>query len=237
MEYLSAYNNTLQTINMGNCTQLESVDVCRNELKHLDVPNAQMQWFQWKDNPMAFSCLTPQIYEALKQSGQISDEYEVGYSFKIMKDMVDENGILDLTYELDGNAYSSATEIVVANAREEAERGKFLLLNPEGYYLLTMTNPYYPQLRFQQYFRIADLTGIEGVMKDNMKIRIADGAVHVSGLPEMVELTLVHSNGMILDKAQASQGETVLLTKGSKGICILHLKNGTNEQKIKIRVN
>lgn len=237
LEYLSAYNNALQIINMGNCTQLESVNVRKNELKHLDVPNAQMQWFQWDNNPMAFSCLTPQIYEALKQSGQISDEYEVGYSFKIMKDMVDENGILDLTYELDGNAYSSATEIVVANAREEAERGKFLLPNPEGYYLLTMTNPYYPQLRFQQYFRIADLTGIEGVMKDNMKIQIADGAVHVSGLPEMVELTLVHSNGMILDKAQASQGETVLLTKGFKGICILHLKDGTNEQKIKIRVN
>ena len=237
LKYLSADNNTLQTINVGNCTQLESVDVRKNELKHLDVPNAQMQWFQWDNNPMAFSCLTPQIYETLKQSGQISDEYEVGYSFKIMKDMVDENGILDLTYELDGNAYSSATEIVVANAREEAERGKFLLPNPEGYYLLTMTNPYYPQLCFQQYFRIADLTGIEGVMKDNMKIQIADGAVHVSGLPEMVELTLVHSNGMILDKAQASQGETVLLTKGSKGICILHLKNGTNEQKIKIRVN
>ena len=237
LEYLSAYNNALQIINMGNCTQLESVNVRKNELKHLDVPNAQMQWFQWDNNPMAFSCLTPQIYEALKQSGQISDEYEVGYSFKIMKDMVDENGILDLTYELDGNAYSSATEIVVANAREEAERGKFLLPNPEGYYLLTMTNPYYPQLRFQQYFRIADLTGIEGVMKDNMKIQIADGAVHVSGLPEMVELTLVHSNGMILDKAQASQGETVLQTKGFKGICILHLKDGTNEQKIKIRVN
>ena len=237
LKYLSARNNILQTINMGNCTQLESVDIRKNELKHLDVPNAQMQWFQWENNPMAFSCLTPQIYEALKQSGQISDEYEVGYSFKIMKDMVDENGILDLTYELDGNAYSSATEIVVANAREEAERGKFILPDPEGYYSLTMTNPYYPQLRFLQYFRIADLTGIEGVMKDNMKIRIADGAVHVSGLPEMVELTLVHSNGMILDKAQASQGETVLLTKGSKGICILHLKNGTNEQKIKIRVN
>lgn len=237
LERLYVNNNVLQTINIGNCTQLTSLDVSRNELKHLDVPNDQMQWFQWNDNPMAFSCLTPQIYESLKQAGQISDEYEVGYSFKIMKDMVDENGILDLTYELDGNAYSSATEIVVANAREEAERGKFLLPNPEGYYLLTMTNPYYPQLCFQKYFRIADLTGIEGVMKDNMKIRIADGAVHVSGLPEMVELTLVHSNGMILDKAQASQGETVLLTKGSKGICILHLKNGTNEQKIKIRVN
>ena len=236
LERLYVNNNVLQTVNMGNCTQLESVDVGRNELKHLDVPNDQMQWFRWEDNPMAFSCLTPQIYESLKQAGQISDEYQVGYSFKIMKDMVDENGILDLTYELDRNAYSSATEIVVANAREEAERGKFLLPNPEGYYLLTMTNPYYPQLRFQMYFRIADLTGIEGVMKENLKISVAGNSVSVGGLKEGTALTLISANGMVLDKKSATSGEAVLNGNGYKGVCVLRIANGGATQEVKIRL-
>lgn len=236
LERLYVNNNVLQTVNMGNCTQLESVNVGRNELKHLDVPNDQMQWFRWEDNPMAFSCLTPQIYESLKQAGQISDEYRVGYSFKIMKDMVDENGILDLTYELDGNAYSSATEIVVANAREEAERGKFLLPNPEGYYLLTMTNPYYPQLRFQMYFRIADLTGIEGVMKENLKISVAGNSVSVGGLKEGTALTLISANGMVLDKKSATSGEAVLNGNGYKGVCVLRIANGGATQEVKIRL-
>ncbi len=236
LEYLYASNNVLQNINMGNCTQLEEVDVSQNELKSLDVPNAQMRWFCWVDNPMAFSCLTPQIYESLKQAGQISDEYEVGYSFKIMKDMVDENGILDLTYELDGNAYSSATEIVVANAREEAERGKFLLPNPEGYYLLTMTNPYYPQLCFQMYFRIADLTGIEGVMKENLKISVAGNSVSVGGLKEGTALTLISANGMVLDKKSATSGEAVLNGNGYKGVCVLRIANGGATQEVKIRL-
>lgn len=236
LEYLYASNNVLQNINMGNCTQLEEVDVSQNELKSLDVPNAQMRWFCWVDNPMAFSCLTPQIYESLKQAGQISDEYQVGYSFKIMKDMVDENGILDLTYELDGNAYSSATEIVVANAREEAERGKFLLPNPEGYYLLTMTNPYYPQLCFQMYFRIADLTGIEGVMKENLKISVAGNSVSVGGLKEGTALTLISANGMVLDKKSATSGEAVLNGNGYKGVCVLRIANGGATQEVKIRL-
>ena len=236
LKFLNADNNILQTINMGNCTQLESVDIRKNELKHLDVPNAQMQWFQWENNPMAFSCLTPQIYEALKQSGQISDEYRVGYSFKIMKDMMDENGILDLTYELDGNAYSSATEIVVENAREEAERGKFILPDPEGYYSLTMTNPYYPQLRFLQYFRIADLTGIEGVMKENLKISVAGNSVSVGGLKEGTALTLISANGMVLDNKSVTSGEAVLNGNGYKGVCVLRIANGGATQDVKIRL-
>ena len=124
----------------------------------------------------------------------------------------------------------------MANAREEAERGKFLLPNPEGYYLLTMTNPYYPQLRFQMYFRIADLTGIEGVMKENLKISVAGNSVSVGGLKEGTALTLISANGMVLDKKSATSGEAVLNGNGYKGVCVLRIANGGATQEVKIRL-
>ncbi len=231
---LSLGGNALQELDLSGCPSLENLDVYQNELKHLDVLSTQLRWFNWSDNPMAYSCLTPQIYENLKKSEQFSDEYQTNYTFKVLKDMIDENGFLDLTYELGKNAYSSATEIVFSGPNEEIESGKFSLSEREYSYRMEFTNPNYSQLFFESYFNIADLTGIDDLMKNNLKIRVSDNSVFASGLKDNTEIALVTSTGIVLDKAEYSCGEIMLNTNGYKGVCILQISNGISNINVKI---
>lgn len=231
---LSLDRNTLQELDLSGCPSLESLNIYQNELKHLDVPSTQLRWFDWSGNPMAFSCLTPQIYENLKESTQFSDEYPSCYTFKVLKDMIDEDGILDLTYELGKNTYSSATEIVLSGPNEKIESGKFSLSEREYSYRMTLTNPNYPQLSFESYFNIADLTGIDELMKNNLKIRVADNSVFVSGLKDNTEVALVASTGTVLDKTEYSCDEIMLNTNGYRGVCVLQISNGVSNINMKI---
>ena len=258
LESLSAYENNLQTLVLGDkpqltnlyvpenalkeldlsgCPSLESLYVDMNELKHLDVPSAQLRWFSWRHNPMAFSCLTPQLYEDLKKSDQFSDEYRTCYTFSVLKDMIDENGVLDLTYELSKNTQSSATEIVLSGPNEEIESGKFSLSEREYPYRMTFTNPNYPQLFFESYFKIADLTGIDELMENNLKIRVAGSSVFVSDLKDNTEVALVTSAGMVLDKAKYSCDGITLNTNNYKGVCILQISNEVSNVDVKLIIN
>ena len=233
---LNCDNNQLQSLLIENCSKLQSLYVNDNELKQLYVTSDSLQRFNWQDNPLAFSCLTPQIYEKLKQSDQISDHYKSVYSFKVLGDMIDEEGVLDLTYELNANAYSSNTEFIFTGVAEKVSNGKYTLSDPNWNYQLILKNSNYPQLEFVSHFSLAKITGIQNLVKDNLKIRITDGFVHVSGLSEMMALSLVSSNGMVLDRVNTSNGEALLQTRGFKGVCILQLSRGGKIQKIKVRV-
>ena len=233
---LNCDNNQLQSLLIENCSKLQSLYVNDNELKQLYVTSDSLQRFNWQDNPLAFSCLTPQIYEKLKQSDQISDHYKSVYSFKVLGDMIDEEGVLDLTYELNANAYSSNTEFIFTGVAEKVSNGKYTLSDPNWNYQLILKNSNYPQLEFVSHFSLAKITGIQNLVKDNLKIRITDGFAHVSGLSEMMALSLVSSNGMVLDRVNTSNGEALLLTRGFKGVCILQLSRGGKIQKIKVRV-
>ena len=186
---------------------------------------------------MAFSCLTPQLYEDLKNSDQFSDEYRTCYTFSVLKDMIDENGVLDLTYELSKNTQSSATEIVLSGPNEEIESGKFSLSEREYPYRMTFTNPNYPQLFFESYFKIADLTGIDELMENNLKIRVAGSSVFVSDLKDNTEVALVTSAGMELDKAKYSCDGITLNTNNYKGVCILQISNEVSNVDVKLIIN
>ena len=256
--YLDLYNNNLNVVDLSACSKLtflrlaynklkniQSLDKCKNleylnvydnELTTLNVTSDKLTYFEWENNPMAFSVLTPELYEKLK------DEWE-GYDsdklFKVSSDMVDENGILDFTNELYATDYSKDTKIEIKQGKvTEQSEGKFLLQDyPYVFYVFSLTNSNFPALTFETSFTLNQLTGIAAMNIDKLDILIGEENITLRGMDDGMEVELISLSGMVLQNAISVQGEAVLSIPDSEKICLLRIKKGDLSQTFKVRVN
>ena len=234
---LSCGYNMLRTLLIDKCYNLEYLYVSSNELKSLNVASDKLQWVSWSGNAMAFTFMTPKLYDNLINNG-LGECYS--QSYEILPDMIDESGVIDLAHELYGNEYSKDTKIEFTQSQEFTEKvsdGKYLLKNIDRFYIISFTNSNFPRLSFETCFRPKSLTGIADINLDKLEISIDEHAVVVRGVDDGVEAELISLDGVVLQHAVFVNGAVSLDTNDSEKICLLKIKNGGCSQTFKIKTN
>ena len=234
---LSCGYNMLRTLLIDKCYNLEYLYVSSNELKSLNVASDKLQWVSWSGNAMAFTFMTPKLYDNLINNG-LGECYS--QSYEILPDMIDESGVIDLAHELYGNEYSKDTKIEFTQSQEFTEKvsdGKYLLKNIDRFYIISFTNSNFPRLSFEACFRPKSLTGIADINLDKLEISIDEHAVVVRGVDDGVEAELISLDGVVLQHAVFVNGAVSLDTNDSEKICLLKIKNGGCSQTFKIKTN
>ena len=234
---LSCDYNMLRTLLIDKCYNLEYLYVSSNELKSLDIVSDKLQWASWGGNAMAFTFMTPKLYDNLINNG-LGECYS--QSYEILPDMIDESGVIDLTHELYSNEYSKDTKIEFTQSKEFTEKisdGKYLLKNIDRFYIISFTNSNFPRLSFEACFRPKSLTGIADINLDKLEISINEHAVVVRGVDDGAEAELISLDGVVLQHAVFVNGAVSLETNDSEKICLLKIKNGGCSQTFKIKAN
>lgn len=172
VEKLSLYANSFEKLAILNHKSLKTIDIHSNQLRNLDLRGADcLETIDAEDNkltkfsmtsrvcsslslrfnPMAFSTLTPLMYDIYmnmwKNMEEPSDVYRI--IFKPDKEEVNATGLLDLSSEMYPLGSNVRNQVEINGEIVKSENGIFSL--PYGSYTINLTNEEYPGLVFTAY--------------------------------------------------------------------------------------
>lgn len=174
LKSLNIYGNKLKKLDLSGLDLLESVGASDNLLTEFYLTSPVCTKLDLWNNPMAFSTLTPLIYDIYmkmwKDSGKDMKAYQI--PFKTDVENVDSTGLLDLSAEMQPQGSSVRTEIII-NGEVAADEDGILSL-PAGYYTITLTNADYPDL---VYITFVNSSYVEPSAPSGVRVEI-DGIIY-----------------------------------------------------------
>ena len=167
VENLNVYGNSFEELSIINHKSLKTIDISSNRLRSLDLRGSDcLESIDAEDNkltefamtspvcstlllrfnPMAFSTLTPLMYDIYmkmwKNMEEPTDEYQI--IFQPDKEDLNKTGYLDLSSEMYPLGSNVRNKVEINGETVESENGIFYL--PRGYYIINLTNAEYPGL-------------------------------------------------------------------------------------------
>lgn len=230
LEMLDIHGNQIKSLDLSESINLRFLDCSDNLMKTMDLaPETPTDQIWLDNNCMAFSSMTPHVYELLEKKGYLQIYYKVDKEEAY-------RGVIDLSHEL----YSKSgvpTEFLLYGTDvwiDESNSDGIYHLG-RGTYYLEMKNSEYPELVYYGDFVVteADKTS-EQIFKD-LSIRIDNGHIYVEGLRNRTLLEIVSLDGKELDRTYSVDGEAHLKVAKSQ-ICVLKLRSGNAQKNVKLLV-
>lgn len=232
LSILICINNLLEELNLSSNDNLIFLDCSNNFIKDLDLaPDSPRETLIFENNPIAFSVITPHIYDILMSNGSMTIPFNP-------KPIFDEStGILDLSNELYDKESNSPTSISFLkngqNITIEDEGNAIYNLSP-GTYQITMTNDKYPNLMFIGNLFVEGHSSTKQLSdSDKVEIRINNGTIIVQGLPNKTEVKLFAPNGSCIATSE-SNGGVAQFQPVPHGIYLLYIYDKSNRYCHKI---
>lgn len=172
VENLIVYGNSFEELAIRNHKSLKTIDISDNQLRSLDLRGSDcLETIDAEDNrltefsmtspvctslllgfnPMAFSTLTPLMYDIYMKMWKDMEDPSDAYQIIFQPDKGDLNatGLLDLSSEMYTLGSDVRNQVEINGVIVESENGIFSL--PYGFYTINLTNAAYPGLVYTAY--------------------------------------------------------------------------------------
>lgn len=159
IKYLGVWNNNLTSLDLTEFRSLIYVDAESNRLVDFKMDAPECEYLYLSDNPMAFSTLTPQMYDIYMRNGI----YEIGF---IIEDSdIDPAGSVDLSAQMFPPECGARTNVQInSQPGQEVGNGVFKVVPGRTSYIY-LTNDAFPGLRYAASIYL-DNSGVEGTETD-----------------------------------------------------------------------
>lgn len=148
---LDISDNQLKSLDLYGSNSLESIKAQDNRLVEFSMTSPVCEVLNLGFNPMAFSTLTPLMYDVYmkmwKSMEEPSDAYQI--IFQPEKENLNTTSLLDLSSEMYPLGSNTRNKIEINGEIVESENGIFSL--PYGFYTINITNAEYPGLVYTAY--------------------------------------------------------------------------------------
>ncbi|MDO4335851.1 MAG: leucine-rich repeat protein [Bacteroidales bacterium] len=148
LKTININDNQLISLDLRGSDCLETIDAEDNKLTTFSMTSPVCSYLNLRLNPMAFSTLTPLMYDIYmkmwKNMEEPTDVYQI--IFQPDKEELNKTGYLDLSSEMYPLGSNVRNQVEINGEIVESENGIFYL--PRGYYIIDITNPEYPGLVF-----------------------------------------------------------------------------------------